>query len=131
MTDLKTVLVDALNASLLTDNRWKTVEFVTGFQSDRYPEPYADGLIGVEVKDHHYDALIDADRLTQTIRDHVFDRDRVRDALVNIGFKYDEGFAGSDDLPPRPAEFEFTPHRCSIADDLIDRLIEGLAGGGW
>jgi len=72
--------------------------------------------------------MTDMDAVAQAIRDHVFDREKVRAALVNIGFKYDEGFAGSDDLPPRPAEFEFTPHRCSIADDLIDRLIEGLIG---
>jgi len=83
------------------------------------------GLIGVEVKDHHYDALIDADRLATALCDHFLDREKVRAALhVAIRDAAIDRPVADDDL----VFYANQPNYFST-DLLVDRLIAGLAGG--
>lgn len=74
----------------------------------------------------HRDSLVwAADRLTQAIRDHVFDREKVRAALEET-FK-DLGVISAK-VSPQPYDVDDVVD-FAFADLITDRLIEALAGG--
>ena len=151
MTDLKTVLVDALNTSL-KDNDFGNVYFVTG-ASERYDYDYdAKGEIGLEIEDCHYDMTIDADRLATAVRDHFLDREKVKALLLSLLEELDvpvdnQGFQLTDFYHDEDGtlfvhnnghnnpEWGDGPLHEAVTTGLIpinilaDRLIAGLAGG--
>lgn len=94
MTDLKTVLVDALHSAVQKDRE--------EFFSDE-------------------DADLGADRLATALHAIVYDREKVRAALLNACAN--EGVICGDG-PDEPLIIERT-----IDDEFIDRLIAGLSGG--
>ncbi|MFZ4166516.1 hypothetical protein [Brevundimonas sp. NPDC058933] len=97
--DLKTVLVDALNASAIRGIRHRELNPST---------------ITAEGSDHAYYTDYDADRLATALRDHFLDREKVRAALkVVLDHHHSEEFA-----------YSLRGHN----DQLVDRLIECLAG---
>lgn len=109
MTDLKTVLIQALNRSALS------------IYTLALPYRNVIRIQTTPASAPNHEEDFDADRVTKAIRDHLFDREKVRAALEaafshqqplgHHGRAHHEGF--EDDLD---------------MDDLIDRLIEGLAG---
>lgn len=113
MTDqtLKTVLVTALEDAS-----------VQGDHAELNPWGEDQEVIWITPGHHREEVIVDADRLTTAIRDHVFDRDKVGQAVreaINGSMK--DGRGGWSD-------YGFsTDTDCSWdTDDLIDRLIEGL-----
>jgi len=119
MTDtLKTVLVTALNASLLDDAEADLLP------RDLECDPADDwDMILIEDRRGEDAASINADRLATAIREHFLNREKVKAAVtaaINGSLKYGNagvnkyGFSSEWDC-----EWDF--------DDLIDRLIEGLS----
>lgn len=125
MTDLKTVLVDALNASASKGERPYISQTELTFPYE--PQSWDDDddgpdetrpMILIQTGEEWESPgpergfYFDADRLAQTITDHFLDREKVRAAL-------EEAFLDQDS--PMLAECR--------AEWTVDRLIEGLTGG--
>lgn len=108
MTDLKTVIATALNNEFFLDTEGDYSSYV-----------YPDGTVSDAAINHSYNFFepFSLDRLSQTIRDHVFDRSKVRAAIMHA-------CDGDGIICDDPLIIERT-----IDDEFIDRLIEALAGG--
>lgn len=124
MTDtLKTVMVDALiEASDGFDMVSKATPDIVEFMIEEYDGP------GREV-------IVHTDRLATAVRDHLFDREKVRAALIAA---ISEEFSLTDiegvypGLPNDTHEFATsTGSDCTgfNINVMVDRLIAGLAGG--
>lgn len=98
--DLKTVLVDALNAASETGIEASLVN---------------DQIVSVDRSgDRYWSESYDADRLATAIRDHFLDREKVRAAL-------EDAFGGPGGDGDMLAECR--------AEWVVDAVIAGLAGG--
>lgn len=89
--------------------------------------------VSTDTSSDHYDlgGSVNADRLAQAIRDHVFDREKVRAALLHafgptgsIKFHGRQYVSLNVDGSSSYGEITYDPE----SEKIIDRLIEGLAG---
>ena len=122
MTDLKTVLVDALNLA------------------GRFPgSTEVDDVVELGVNDTihtNYSPLqMNATVLATAVRDHFLDREKVRAALSDIlsGVEIDTDHGSIGQLGGRRASYRYPPGimrpTIRIEDDLVDRFLAGLSGG--
>lgn len=108
---LKTVLVDALNASIV-----KNVGMTIAASTEE-----AKIMVHDDIPNCH--VVLNADRLATAVRDHFLDREKVRASVLDAIMDADLSIHSPDGPNDLIVEGNIA------LNQFVDRLIEGLAGG--